>query len=87
MSNLELRLRSWTIDWNGATMDDREPPRDGVICRDLREAADEIGRLRAAISRIDAINDSPACFNKDINDVCDTILRPHLTQQITKQEG
>jgi hypothetical protein len=33
-------------------------------------------RLRAAISRIDAINDNPAHFNSEINEVCDKILRP-----------
>jgi len=40
-------------------------------------------RLRTAIKRIDAINDNPADFNSDINEVCDSILRPHLNQQPT----
>ena len=34
------RLRSFTIDWNGARMVDGEPPIDGLRCKDLREAAD-----------------------------------------------
>lgn len=38
----------------------------------------EVERLRSAISRIDSINDNPAVYNPEINDVCDTILRPHL---------
>lgn len=48
---------------------------------------DEIDRLRAAINRIDAINDNPADFNSEINAVCDSILRPHLTQQERKADG
>lgn len=46
----------------------------------------EIARLRAAISRIDAINDNPACYNPAINEVCDSILRPHLAQQPGHEE-
>jgi len=36
----------------------------------------EVVRLIAAISRIDAINDNPARFIPEINEVCDEILRP-----------
>lgn len=45
----------------------------------------KIERLRAAISRIDAINDNPSCFNAEINAVCDTVLRPHLNEQIRSE--
>ncbi len=41
-------------------------------------ALEDRDKLLAAIRRIDAINDNPACFNKEINDVCDKILRPEL---------
>lgn len=37
-----------------------------------------IQQLVAALQRIDAINDNPARFNKEINDVLDTVLRPEL---------
>jgi hypothetical protein len=46
----------------------------------------EIERLRAAILRIDAINDSPARFSFEINKVCDAILRPHLTSSLTSNK-
>jgi hypothetical protein len=42
----------------------------------IRELEAENAKLLAAIKRIDAINDNPAWFNKEINDVCDGILRP-----------
>lgn len=38
----------------------------------------EIEQLRAALVRIDAINDNPAVFNSEINALCDPILRPQL---------
>jgi hypothetical protein len=44
----------------------------------MEKAAAEIERLRAAIQRIDGLNDNPARFNFEINKVCDEILRPHL---------
>jgi len=44
----------------------------------IEEMALENRRLRAAIQRIDGINDNPAHYNAEINAVCDTILRPHL---------
>jgi len=47
------------------------------VATNIEEAAAEIERLMAAITRIDAINDNPACFNSEINDVCGAILRPH----------
>jgi hypothetical protein len=47
----------------------------------LHAKENEIARLMAALIRIDAINDNPACFNAEINAVCDTILRPHLAPQ------
>jgi len=39
------------------------------------EAAAEIERLRAALRRIDGINDNPACYNVEINAVLDEVLR------------
>lgn len=50
------------------------PPADRVLL--LRKYADRIEALEAALRRIDAINDSPACFHKDINDVCRVVLGP-----------
>jgi len=47
---IEDRLCALTIDYNGARMDDREPPIGDVRCKDLRDASDEIRlqkRLRA----------------------------------------
>ena len=46
------RLRSWCTDWNGARMADGEPPRDGLHCDELREAADEITALREKCARL-----------------------------------
>jgi len=40
----------------------------------LREAAAEIERLLAAIKRIDSINDNPAIYNQDIEDVIQKIF-------------
>lgn len=40
------RLRQWVTDWNGAAMVRGEPPRDGLHCDILYDAADEIDRLR-----------------------------------------
>jgi len=34
------------------------------------DAAARIEALEAALRRVDAINDSPATFNRDIDDVC-----------------
>lgn len=44
--DIALRLRSWTIDWNGQPMVRGEPPRDGLHCDDLIDAALEIENLR-----------------------------------------
>ena len=46
MSDISEKLRALTVDWNGKPMADGEPPRDGLHCKDLRDAADEIERLR-----------------------------------------
>ena len=62
MSNLVHRLRSWSLTPH--------------LAREVQEAADRIEALEAALRRIDAINDSPACFNKDIDDVCNAALAP-----------
>lgn len=49
--------------------------------RIIDELKAENARMRAALTRIDAINDNPACFSEEINDLCGRILRPHLYQQ------
>jgi hypothetical protein len=41
----------------------------------IKEAADEIERLREAIQRIDGINDNPAIYNPDIEAVVRTIYK------------
>lgn len=40
------RLESWVTDWNGTAMVRGEPPRDGLLCKDLYDAIDEIKTLR-----------------------------------------
>jgi len=42
----------------------------------MRMASARIEALEKALRRIDAINDSPAIFNKDIDDVCRAALTP-----------
>jgi spore cortex formation protein SpoVR/YcgB (stage V sporulation) len=42
----------------------------------MKDAADEIERLRAALQRIDGINDNPACFNPMIEEVLRRALEP-----------
>jgi hypothetical protein len=69
---------------------------DAALAEAVREREDyngkhqaaviEIERLRAAVLRIDAINDSPARFSQEINEVCDTILRPHLSPPTDREE-
>jgi chromosome segregation ATPase len=46
-----------------------------ALSRDLADAQAEIGRLRAAIQRIDRINENPADHDSEINAICDSILR------------
>ena len=41
-----------------------------------RQDAERIEALEAALRRIDAIIDSPASFNQDIEDVCRAVLAP-----------
>ena len=50
MTDIVKRLTAWTIDWDDSRMVDGEPPRDGIHCDVLREAAAEIERLRAALA-------------------------------------
>ena len=47
MSDIVQRLRNWCTDWDRAPMARGEPPRDGLHCGDLLDAAAEIERLRA----------------------------------------
>lgn len=55
MIDQAAKLRTWTVDWNGALMVDGEPPRDGLHCRDLRDAAAEIERLRELLRHADDV--------------------------------
>jgi len=71
------RLRDWQ-DYEPVKMFAAE------MLADLEEAAVEIERLLNAIKRIDGINDNPAHFNKAINDVCNTILRPELVDNVRR---
>lgn len=50
----ERDLRGWTIDWDGSPMKDGEPPRDGLSCKDLRDACDEIDSLRSQLATAQA---------------------------------
>jgi hypothetical protein len=44
------------------------------LIRTIESQRARIEALEAALRRIDAINDSPAIFNKDIDDVCHAAL-------------
>lgn len=44
------RLRHFCTDWDGSSMSDHTEPMPGLHCVELREAADEIERLRAALT-------------------------------------
>ncbi len=51
---------------------------------DYARLSDRNADLVAAIQRIDAINDRPeCCFNSEISDICDSILRPDITTATT----
>ena len=52
--NLIERLRAWTTDWDGSQMVDGEPPRDGLHCDILREAADALESQAARIAELEA---------------------------------
>jgi hypothetical protein len=45
-----------------------------TVCEDWHKQRRRIEALEAALRRIDAINDNPAIFNKDIDDVCRAAL-------------
>src|SRR6185312_7390777 len=57
MSDIVQRLRNWCTDWDRAPMARGEPPRDGLHCDDLLEAAAEIERLRNALEPFVAFRD------------------------------
>jgi len=59
------RLRAWVTDWDGSQMVDGEPPRDGLHCNELREAAAEILRFRAALAsaRNDALEEAASVLD------------------------
>ena len=64
MTDIVERLRNFGPDWT--RQHNRGKPIPYEICTD---AASEIERLRAALHRIDGINDNPAIFNPDIEAV------------------
>lgn len=45
--DLVKRLRNWTTDWDGSKMVPGEPPKDGLHCDIIDEAADRIVALEA----------------------------------------
>ena len=47
-----------------------------AVCEDWHKQRQRIEALEAALRRIDAIIDSPASFNQDIEDVCRAVLAP-----------
>jgi len=71
MSDIAERLRAACIDWNAAEQDDGELPRVELACRDLREAASEIEKLRRHVGILqDMCNPPCACGWDDPDDVC-----------------
>jgi hypothetical protein len=50
------RLSAWTTDWDGSRMVDGEPPRDGLHCDILREAAATITELVEALKPFGALD-------------------------------
>jgi hypothetical protein len=52
MADIVTKLRGWCADWNDSRMVRGEPPRDGIHCDVLYDAADEIERLRAALNDV-----------------------------------
>lgn len=65
MSSTDIvdRLIGWTTDWNGQQMVDGEPPRDGLHCDIIREAAAEITALRRDKARLDFLDRCNARLN------------------------
>ena len=47
--SLVERLRNWTTDWDGSKMVAGEPPKDGLHCDIIDEAADRIEALEGSI--------------------------------------
>lgn len=52
---IERKLRGWCTDWNGAAMARGEPPRDGLHCDDLLDAADHLAEAEKVMEPFDAI--------------------------------
>jgi hypothetical protein len=48
-SDVAAKLRAWCTDWDGSSMKRGEPPRDGLHCDDLLDAADALDRAADAI--------------------------------------
>lgn len=62
MADIAATLRGWCTDWNGANMVRGEPPRDGLHCDALLDAAVDLwnkyyqaahAALKAALSETD----------------------------------
>jgi hypothetical protein len=51
-ANIGEKLLGWCTDWNGAPMVRGEPPRDGLHCDDLYDAAAAIAQHRTAFAHI-----------------------------------
>lgn len=51
---LSDRLRQWVTDWDGSQMQDGEPPRDGIHCDIIREAATALDALQARVEELEA---------------------------------
>lgn len=76
MNDVLERLRGWCTDWNGAPMVRGEPPRDGLHCDVLFDAADEIERLLAALNEIVEVDHYPDA----------TIARRALGMPVTERD-
>lgn len=89
VTTVDQRLRSWTIDWNGAPMVDGEPPRDGLHCRDLRDGADEIVRLRDQLTKANRrVAALELIIREDLRPIdCSDALNIMLVEEIHRRGG
>lgn len=62
------KLRGWCTDWNGAPMVRGEPPRDGLHCGDLLDAASEIDRLTPYVEAFRREEDRADKAERDLDD-------------------
>ena len=66
--DLVKRLRNWTTDWDGAKMVPGEPPRDGLHCDIIDEAAD---RLAALEHKLDALREAAVKAEAALADIAE----------------